>query len=373
MSFGFFLSVNLAPNKRFQSDESDAKEITLSEPIGLIRYRGSPRGTSFSDSAQLLFQGSGYPSRETAETAGRTLKDVVQLASIDTNIPIDVGLERIRSQPGRVIIDAVAEQGIQLLPDVHGLQVFEEAGNPASFSMNANFIVSSPLAAFANSLTIRSYVTDGLDDKHSLACQVYNLSNFESSQRSRLLALVTTLDVLSEKVLRAGVSLAIATEILDIVKAKAKDARRKAKAKDARKGNYSQQELQQLDSLVSAIGELKYVSIATSIKKLARDIDQDVLSTPLTADKIVGLAYKARNELIHGGRTSVDLGQLLVPLERLTAELCAGTSISVKECARILNRSESTVLRYIRSDRLKASKRNGKWHVTPVDLKLFMT
>jgi len=364
MSFGFFLSVSLAPNRRFQSDESDAQEITLPAPIGTVRYRGSPRGTSFSDSSQLLFQGSGYPNREAAETAGRTLKDVVQLASIDTNIPIDVGLERIRSQPGQVVIEAVAEQGIQLLPDVHGLQVFEEIGNPASFSTNANFIVSSPLASFANSLTIRSYTTDGLDEKHSLACQVYSLSSFESSLRSRLLALVTTLDVLSEKILRTGVSLTVAEEILAIVKTRLKDARR---------NNHNEQELRQLNSLVSIVGALKYVSISGSIKKLAEGIDQDVLSSPMTADEIIGLAYKARNDLIHGGETSVDLGQLLVPLERLTAALCAGASISVKECAEILNRSNSTVLRYIGSGRLRATKLGGQWHVTPVNLKLFMT
>ena len=203
-----------------------------------------------------------------------------------------------------------------------------------------------------------------VDSKHSLAGQLYGISRFESSQRSRLLTLVTALDVLSEKTMRNGISLTVASEILDIVK---------ARLRNAKPEDYSEQELAQLKSLASIVGSLKYQSIAASIKKLAQDVDQNSLNTTMLVDEIVGLAYKARNELIHGGETAVDLSQLLVPLERLTAELCAGAILTTKECAVILNCSERTVLRYIEDGKLKAVKRQRRWRIRPDELKLFMT
>ena len=245
--------------------------------MGKIRYRGESPDKSFSDSSRLTFRGSEYHDRSAAETAGRALKELVQLASIDARVPIDVGAEHIRTQPGQVMIDFFADQGIQLLPDVHGLLIFEETGvRPAPLSMNAAATVSTPLKYFLNSLVIRSRITKSVGAKQSLACQVYSLSNFEASLRSRLLSLVTVLDVLSNKVSREGISLTVATEILDIVK---------ARLREARKSNYAQQELRQLESLVSIVGSLRYVSISTSIKMLAQDIGQEVLNSMLTPGK----------------------------------------------------------------------------------------
>ena len=336
----------------------------LPAPIGTIRYRGSPKGTSFTDASALLFSGSGYETREDAEAAGKTLKNIVQLASIDNGIAVDAGRDEVRGGPGPTVVDAVAEQGVQLLPDVHGLQVFEETGSPASLSLSANAFAGAPLASLANALVIRSHITQNVDSKHSLACQLYGISRFESSQRSRLLTLVTALDVLSEKTMRSGISLAVASEILDIVKTRL----RSAKPED-----HDEQDLAQLKSLASIVGSLKYRSIAASIKELAQDVDPNSLNTPLSIDEILGLAYKARNELIYGGETTVDLSQLLIPLERLTADMCAGAILTAKECANILNCSERTVLRYIKGGKLKAVKRQRRWHIRPDELKLFMT
>lgn len=363
MTYGFFLTVDLGP-KRLKSDETATQEIILPDPIGKIRYRGEPPDKSFSDSSRLTFRGMAYPDHAAADIAGRALKEIVQLASVDARVPIDVGAERIRAQPGQVMIDAFADQGIQLVSDVHGLLVFEEAGGrPAPLTINATATVSTPLEYFINALIIRAHLTKSVSAKQSLACQVYSLSNFEVSQRSRLLSLVTVLDLLSTKIPREGISLSVAAEILDIVK---------IRLREARKGDYGPQEIRQLESLASIVGALKYVSISASIKMLARNIDQEILISPLTSGEIVDQAYRARNELIHGGETGVDLSLLIDPLGRLVAELSAGMIISVKECAEILDRSKSTVMRYIKSGRLKATKKHGRWLISPENLKLFM-
>ena len=225
MTYGFFLKVLLSPGKRIMSDESDARELTLPEPIGLIRYRGSPLGNSFSESPGLLFMGLGYESYDKAENAGRRLKAVIQLASLDTGIAIDVGKDDVRGGPGQVVIDAAARDGVLLLPDVHGLKVFEETGQPVQLSGTAKARVLSPLAGFESAVKIRSTRTREFDNKHALAAQLHAVSDFETSQRSRLLTLVTALDVLSVKRLRGGISEEVARELLTLTKAKLKQAR----------------------------------------------------------------------------------------------------------------------------------------------------
>jgi hypothetical protein len=77
--------------------------------------------------------------------------------------------------------------------------------------------------------------------------------------------------------------------------------------------------------LLSALGSLRNQSISASIKRLAETVGTDVMMFGKSPDQIVDEAYKARNELIHGGRTGIDLSSLMAPLEQLTVELCSGT------------------------------------------------
>lgn len=364
MTYGFFLKVALSPNERIQSDNTEDLTLQLPSPIGAVRLRGSPRGVGFSEASALMFRGAGYPVRTDAEAAGRALKDAVQLASLDIGIGIDTGLDIVTGGPTQVTIEAAVSQGIQLLPDVHGLQVFEETEHlPVSMGLSAQGTVLSPLDSFTNSLIIRTYNFKPLDDKRLLACRLYALSRFESSQRGRLLTLVTALDLLSETLPRSGISLKIINEVIEICRTRRREESR---------AGASESDLSQVDALLSALGGLRNQSISASIKRLAEDASPDVLVYGKSANQVVDEAYRARNELIHGGRTGVDLSSLIVPLEELAVELCSGPALSVKDVCQIINRSEGTVLKYIRQGDLVAAKHSGKWHIWPKRLKEFL-
>ena len=364
MTYGFFLKVTLSPHERIQSDDTEDRTVSLPPPIGVVQLRGSPRGTAYSDAPALMFSGTGYSARTDAEAAGRALKNAVQLASLDIGLGIDTGLDVITGGPGPVVIEAAAHEGVQLLPDVHGLQVFEETENPAiSMGLTAQGTVLSPLDTFINSLVIRTYNFKPLDDKRLLACRLYALSRFETSQRSRLLTLVTALDLLSETLPRTGVALKVVNEVLEIAK---------TRRKEAKNAGASEVELSQVGALLSALGSLRNQSISASIKRLAETVGTDVMIFGKAPDQIVDEAYKARNELIHGGRTEIDLSSLMAPLEQLTVELCSGTPLLVKDICKLLNRSESTVLSYIRQGDLVAAKHGGKWRIQPKRFKEFL-
>jgi excisionase family DNA binding protein len=364
MTYGFFLKVTLSPHERIQSDDTEARTVLLPSPIGAVQLRGSPRGTAFSNAPALMFTGTGYSARTDAEAAGRALKDVVQLASLDIVLGIDTGLDLITGGPAQVMIEAATHEGVQLLPDVHGLQVFEETEHPAvSMGLTAEATVLSPLDTFINSLVIRTHNFKPLDDKRLLACRLYALSRFESSQRGRLLTLVTALDLLSENLPRTGIALEIVNEALDF----AKTRRREAKS-----AGTSVTELSQVDALRSALGGLRNQSISASIKRLAETVGADVMMYGKSPNQIVDEAYRARNELIHGGQAGIDLTSLIAPLEQLTVELCSGSPLSVKDVSQLLSRSESTVLKYIRQGDLVAAKHGGRWRIQPKRFKEFL-
>lgn len=364
MTYGFFLKVTLSPHERVQGDDTEDLTVQLPPPIGAVRLRGSPRGAAFSEAPALMFSGTGYPAHTDAEAAGRALKDAVQLASLDIGIGIDTGLDVVTGGPAQVTIEAAASQGIQLLPAVHGLQVFEETERlPVSIGLNAQGTVLSPLDSFINSLVIRTHAFKPLDDKRLLACRLYALSRFESSQRSRLLTLVTALDLLSQALPRTGISLKIINEVVKIAK---------TRRREGAKAGASESELSDVDALLSALGGLQNQSISASIKRLADEASPDILVYGKSANQIVDEAYRARNELIHGGRTKIDLTSLIAPLEQLTVELCSGPPLSVKDVCQILNRSESTVLKHIHQGDLVAAKQGSRWNIWPKRLKEFL-
>lgn len=223
--------------------------------------------------------------------------------------------------------------------------------------------ISSPLISFSSALKIRSFSGIILNAKQSLACRLYGLSHFEPSLRGRVLTLVTALDVLSEQEPRTGISNEVVLEILGIAK---------TRLKEAKKSRVEKGEMEQLSSLVSAVGGLKKRSISASIKELVKDLDPTTITSGESLEELVDKAYAARSQLIHNGETKIDLIELIGPLDFLTAELCAGSVISVRDAAEILQCSETSVLRYIHNGLVQASKRDRRWIIKPKDLQYFM-
>jgi hypothetical protein len=154
VTYGFRLTVVLTHGERLKSDEREI-HLDLAAPIGRVTLRSSPPETPFSEAGQLVFIGGPYESRKVADHAGRALKNAVQLAAVDARTGLDVGKDVVRTSPGQVVIDQHAENGILLLPEVHGLLVYEETGTPMVLAARADFTVQSPLGAFTAAIAIR--------------------------------------------------------------------------------------------------------------------------------------------------------------------------------------------------------------------------
>jgi hypothetical protein len=208
------------------------------------------------------------------------------------------------------LIDEAAQRGIQLLPDVHGLQVYEETGTPTVLSLRGEGIVLTPLASFAEALHARAAQAADVDPKRALACDLFAQSRFESSPKSRHLTLVTALAVLSDRLERSGLAAQLVEEFRQAIKHEASEV--------------GQAERAQLDSLLSAANDLRRESIGAAICRLAISIEpanvRDARDVDLT--DLARMSYQARSDLVHAGATDQDLTELLGPLEDLIRALC---------------------------------------------------
>lgn len=256
MIFGFRLRVLI--RERFSSDEQKI-EIDLAAPIGRVTLQAFPGQISFRQAQEMMFSGRGYESFEEAERAGQALKNAIRLAAVEVGNAIDVGQDVVSGGPGQVLVEDAAQRGIQLLPDVHGLQVYEETGTPTVLSLRGEGMVLTPLASFTDALHAQAAHAADLDPKRALACDLFAESRSETSPKSRHLTLVTALEVLSDRLERSGLAAQLVEEFRHAIRQAASEV--------------GQAERAQLDSLLGTANDLRRESIGAAIRRLATSIE----------------------------------------------------------------------------------------------------
>lgn len=313
VTFGFRLAVVMTNGQRLSSDEQQA-ELDLAAPIGHVTLRAWPGGVSFSEAGELVFTGSGYGTSGEAERAGRALQNAIRLAALDIGNAIDVGesgrgIARRSLSLGRVVTDLASQHGTLLLPDRHGLQVFEETGTPAVLSVrgSATVTVRAPLESFTTALEDRAPQAAEVSEKRALACDLLAQSSTEISRESRHLTLCTALEVLSDRQKRTGRAARLVEDF-------------RVAIRNALGGSTDPEERKQLDSLLSGANDFREESIGAAIRRLAASAPSAEVGGADPAD-LAGKSYGARSDLLHSGTTNRDLADPLL-LGNLVRYLC---------------------------------------------------
>jgi hypothetical protein len=270
---------------------------------------GPGQDATFRDATEIFFFGRGYRSRDEAERAGALARNVVRLASAGSGLGLDVGRQdRPRSRLGQVTINKMAAYGFLGLPDVHGLQVYEETGPPTVLRFDATMAVRTPMTRFSAMLRDRVSDAADMDSGRAVACDLWAQAGFESSQVSALFNLVTALEVLSERREREGPSAGLVEIFLEEI-GKAMSGAEKAVQS-------------QLDSLMGGVSDLRCESIRAAVRRLVESVPAGRLSNDVSPVQLFSRSYEARSQLIHDGVTSMDLGALIGPLRELVRFLC---------------------------------------------------
>ena len=166
------------------SSKEEQVSVDLPDPIGLVSVKAFPGGVPISDARELRFHGVGFSTYECAAAAGGALSDALRLTSVRLRLALDVGDGRVRGSAGEVLVAARALEGVQLLPDVHGIQIFEELGQPKVLSMRARLHGAMDAGMFLAGVA-ESADLGRLPPRARAATSMFAFSRSESSTRAR--------------------------------------------------------------------------------------------------------------------------------------------------------------------------------------------
>src|SRR5271166_6340001 len=140
---------------------SDATELPL--VIGGRQAVASGEGNQpLKECNWLILNIHGLENEDGAREFGRSVALAALLTGARQEVGIDAGENRATSGFGKIVADAVAEQGRKLLPSAHGLFVYEREGNEVFFHMSADARVTMDPSMFLNGMGSSFDETPGL-------------------------------------------------------------------------------------------------------------------------------------------------------------------------------------------------------------------
>lgn len=190
--------------------KSDKASLRLPTSTGGSEYVLDAVGAKTLNESQWLLikdAGDGFATEGEAREAGRQAKNAVMWWGAKARAGVDVGDDTSKAVVTQAYIDLYREeQGVRLLNELHGLQVYEEDPElPTQFvaaSVEPKVLKSTEDFArhFREAVDRRLEI----DEKATLAFELYGLSHFEAAERARLLTLISAIEAASEAKPRGG-------------------------------------------------------------------------------------------------------------------------------------------------------------------------
>jgi hypothetical protein len=231
-----------------------------------------------------------------ARQYGERLRRAVRLAGVKVRLGVDTGRDRRLGTPGKVLVEMAAQDGVSLLPAVHGVAVFEATRPVKFFSASGDATVLRPAPPFMDEVSQFYASHPAVTDKQEVALDVYHSSRFEESPRARFLSLITVVECLAERPKRSSEE----RELLDRFAQQIKDAALPE---------------EEHTRLMNGLLDLKRESIG---KACADIVTQRCGAEAATFFK---KCYGARSELVHAGTTNIKVEDAVEPLDVLVSHL----------------------------------------------------
>lgn len=175
---------------------SDATELTL--VIGGREALVSGEGNKpLKESNWLTLNIHGLENEDAAREFGRRVALALLLAGARQDVGIDAGENRATSGFGKIVADEVAEQGGKLLPNVHGLFIYEREGNEVFFHLSANARVTADPSMFLNGMASSFDETPGLGEREQTALALIALSKIAREPLAEAALCISAVEYLS--------------------------------------------------------------------------------------------------------------------------------------------------------------------------------
>src|SRR5688572_17515891 len=131
-SWAFRVKIKLGGDYRWTTARPKAARADLNYRGHTLTCRSDDGTSPIAESEWVIFVGRGFGSADEATQVGRSLHEHLRVASVWSNMPMDVGeVDEVLSRLGPAAIP------VDVAPDVHGLSVFEDTGRVHVFSARA--------------------------------------------------------------------------------------------------------------------------------------------------------------------------------------------------------------------------------------------
>lgn len=308
MPFAYSLLVNLPANRRLGYDEAELAIDWQGRSV-VIKPMGDAK--PIREAEWLKFTCRDFADGESARAHGQSLKGHLRLAAVKSHIPFNVGRERVISAAYRTVLDNAAAQGIQLLPSVHGLMVYEQTADDRQLWAVARGIASTPHNALLECLrAVVNLSTPSDDSRLALACELYSQALFETSRAAQFISLVTAIESLIERDRQPQA-------VQDVLKEAETTVIPRLKQLTAVDDSM-------LQSVMGRFRDLSRESISQAFRHLATAYGDpagygDTAETP---GRFAARAYNLRSKLVHGDVVADPLP--LASLMQLVADIILG-------------------------------------------------
>ena len=294
---------------------SEERTLRITSPSGRWTYiLDASDGETLKDSQWFLIKDGdgGFDTYDDALKAGRHVKNAVMWWGAKTRVGVDCGNDSTNAWVTQYYIDQVREeQGIRLLNELHGLQVYEE--DP---ELPTQFVASSVQPKILKGIEdldrhFCQAVDAGLEftDRETLAFELYGLSHFEAAERARFLTLVTAIESVSQPKARSAEASAHVEKLIRLTQ--------DSGLPDA-----------EIASLVGSLNWLRNESISKTGRDLVEALLGDAHYGDKVAKKFFEYCYALRSEFVHNGKPADDVpgfNSLVAELDRLVADLLAAS------------------------------------------------
>lgn len=280
--FEFRLRFNMLKGDHIKSDKEELE--LLRTGVGQrIRLRAGSRGSPIDKSSQIAITGGPYSSQDEARDVANRAREAVVIWAVKQRLGVDFGDGRLRSLMTDVGKEYYERQlGHPLRNDRLGIDVYEIQDGLLFAAVSFDAAVGKNADTFVEQF--REVLTKAveLSEKQRLAAELYSLSFFDMSFRSRFITLVTAVEALLDPTIRSG---AIQAFIEDV-----KTRLDTLSADDGTK-----------QSMISSLERLKYDSIGQAGRALSDTLLGDWEYAGLKAGKFFSHCYKLRSQIVHNG------------------------------------------------------------------------
>jgi hypothetical protein len=274
----------------------DVRQVwALPEPVGTVEL--SVATDNLEAASEITFRASGFPTGDDARLAGETFRSWLRFASASAGFGLDCGRDVPLSSLGegvrRQLQELLAHEKVVLVDDVHGLAFYEDIGRPLRFAARATGRVLLPSRPLLDAV-VRAGHGPPLNNERLLVCDLVSSVYRETSDDTRLLTLVTAMEVLAGRHERTGGARALVEEFIET-------------AAQSERSATSDEERKEFNSLLGSLRrDLRYRSISALVQDWARSVRPDDPEAP----KLAKRCYNCRSNLVHAGTANENPAQL---------------------------------------------------------------